>query len=84
MIIVKPKFTMLCDENFTVLEDGAVAFDERIEAVGEAEQLRKRYPNARFFEYPDAVLAPAYRLSRRALTGGKRGRHRLCDKNHAA
>ena len=42
MIIVKPKFTMLCDENFTVLEDGAVAFDERIHAVGEAEQLRKK------------------------------------------
>ena len=60
MIIVKPKFTMLCDENFTVLEDAAVAFDERIEAIGEAEQLRKRYPNARFFEYPDAVLAPAF------------------------
>ena len=60
MIIVKPKFTMPCDENFTVLEDGAVAFDERIQAVGEAEQLRKRYPNARFFEYPDAVLAPAF------------------------
>ena len=37
MIIVKPKFTMLCDENFTVLEDAAVAFDERVEAVGEAE-----------------------------------------------
>ena len=51
---------MLCDENFTVLEDAAVAFDERIKAVGEAEQLRKRYPNARFFEYPDAVLAPAF------------------------
>jgi len=60
MIIVKPKFTMLCDENFTVLEDTAVAFDERIKAVGEAEQLRKRYPSARFFEYPDAVLAPAF------------------------
>ena len=60
MIIVKPKFTMLCDENFTVLEDTAVAFDECIQAVGEAEELRKRYPNARFFEYPNTVLAPAF------------------------
>ena len=60
MIIVKPKFTMLCDENFTVLEDAAVAFDERIQAVGEAEELRKRYKGAQFFEYPDAVLAPAF------------------------
>ena len=48
MIIVKPKFTMLCDENFTILEDAAVAFDERIQAVGEAEELRKRYKNAQF------------------------------------
>ena len=60
MIIVKPKFTMLCDENFTVLEDAAVAFVERIQAVGEAEELRKRYEGAQFFEYPDAVLAPAF------------------------
>ena len=56
MIIVKPKFTMLCDENFTVLEDAAVAFDERIQAVGEAQELRKRYEGAQFFEYPDAGI----------------------------
>ena len=33
MIIVKPKFTILCDENFTVLEDAATAFDARTPAV---------------------------------------------------
>ena len=66
MIIVKPKFTMLCDENFTVLEDGAVAFDEHIQAVGEAQELRKRYDGAQFFEYPDAVFGAGLHQPARA------------------
>ena len=60
MIIVKPKFIMLCDENFTVLENSAVVFSDKIEEIGEFDSLVKKYPRAKTIEERGAVLAPAF------------------------
>ena len=60
MNILKAKFIMLCDENFTILQDQAVAFDERILAVGDASELKAKFPNAIFNDLKDALIAPAF------------------------
>ncbi|MDO5046024.1 aminofutalosine deaminase family hydrolase [Campylobacter sp.] len=60
MIILKAKFIMLCDENFTILRDKAVAFEDKILKLGEASELIKEFPNAEFFDEKDAIIAPAF------------------------
>ncbi|QKG28663.1 MULTISPECIES: metal-dependent hydrolase [unclassified Campylobacter] len=60
MTILKPKFIMLCDENFTILQDKAVAFDDKIIKIGEASELKKEFKNAEFIEEKEAILAPAF------------------------
>ena len=60
MTIIEPKFIMLCDENFTILHNKAVAFDEKIKDIDDIKVLRKKYPNGNFIEEKTAILAPAF------------------------
>ncbi|MGP1485286.1 MAG: aminofutalosine deaminase family hydrolase [Campylobacter sp.] len=60
MIIIKPKFIMLCDKNFTILQDKAVAFDKKIEAIGDIEDLSAKFSKAEIIEEKTALLAPAF------------------------
>ncbi|MFL1705803.1 metal-dependent hydrolase [Campylobacter sp. MOP7] len=60
MTIIKAKFIMLCDENFTILKDKAVAFEDRILKTGEASELIKEFPQADFIDAKDAIIAPAF------------------------
>lgn len=60
MTIIEPKFIMLCDENFTILQDQAVAFDDKIQAIGDINELRQKFPNAQIITEKTALLAPAF------------------------
>lgn len=58
MKVIGASKVFVCDENFCVLDNGAVAFEnERICEVGDFATLQKRYENAQFYE--GCVLMPA-------------------------
>ncbi|MBE0492481.1 MAG: metal-dependent hydrolase [Sulfurospirillum sp.] len=44
MQIIQADFILTCNNDFEIIEDGAVAFDERILAVGKSEDILKQYP----------------------------------------
>ena len=59
MTIIRADYVMRTNEAFEIIRDGAVAFEERIKAVGPVDVVRDSYPDA---EYIDAgvnsVLLP--------------------------
>ncbi len=50
---------LVCDDDFTIIKDGAIVFDETIQDVDSYENLEKKYPNTNF-EYlgKNSVLMP--------------------------
>ncbi|NLY03845.1 MAG: metal-dependent hydrolase, partial [Campylobacter sp.] len=60
MKILKAKYTLLCDENFTILEDKAIAFDEYIRATGNFEDLKKRFLGAEILDYSNDIAMPCF------------------------
>ncbi len=51
MTIIRADYLMTMNDDFEIIRDGAVAFTERIKAVGPADVVRDSYPDA---EYIDA------------------------------
>lgn len=61
MIIIKAKYILICNENFDILEEKAIAFDENIKDLGKASELLKKYKNASFIdEGENSLLMPAF------------------------
>ncbi|MBE2985717.1 metal-dependent hydrolase [Campylobacter sp. RM12920] len=60
MQILKAKYIVTSDENFTILQDKAIAFDDKILAIADANELIKRYKNANFIDLKEALIAPAF------------------------
>lgn len=60
MKILKAKRILVCDENFTILRDAAIAFDNKISAVGGERELTVQFPNAEFCDLGDAIISPAF------------------------
>ncbi len=58
MKIIKAKYILLCDEDFTIVKDGAICFDEVILGVGDKDELKNRYPDASFSDLGDVVVMP--------------------------
>lgn len=58
MQILKAKYLFVMDEEFTILKDKAICFDEIIKEIGEADELRGKYPNASFDDLGDSLLMP--------------------------
>ncbi len=50
MKIVRADYIMTSNENFDILRDQAVCFDEKIIAIGEVEALRQKYPDASYHD----------------------------------
>lgn len=48
----------LCNENFDILENGAIAFNEKILEIGDFQTLASKYQNATFYE--QRVLLPSF------------------------
>ena len=59
MTIIRADYVMRMNETFEVLQNGAVAFEERIKAVGSVDAIRDAYPDAEFIDTPpNSVLLP--------------------------
>ncbi len=41
-------WVVTCDDNFTIIQNGAICFDEKIVAINTYEELHKQYPNETF------------------------------------
>ena len=60
MNIISADYVLCCDEDFSVLENYAVAFDEQIKEINTLEILQQKYPIATIIETPkNSVLMPS-------------------------
>ncbi|WP_299226922.1 metal-dependent hydrolase [uncultured Campylobacter sp.] len=60
MRILRAKWVLSCDENFKILKDGAIVFDEKIiEVCGFASAARK-YPQAEILDFSGDIAMPAF------------------------
>ncbi len=61
MFIITAKYIFLCDEKFTILENQAFVFEDKILEVGEFENLKKKYPKAKWIKTPkNSIILPAF------------------------
>ncbi len=59
--IIKARYILPCDETFSVLENAAFVFDEKIIEVGKFESLIKKYPAAKLIKTPkNSLILPAF------------------------
>ncbi|MGG7047637.1 MULTISPECIES: aminofutalosine deaminase family hydrolase [unclassified Campylobacter] len=59
MQILKAKFIITCDENFTIHKNSCIAFDEKILAIGDESELKQRFKGANFSNLGNAIITPA-------------------------
>ena len=60
MKILKAKYIFLCDENFTILQDKAVVFDEKIVEICEFTHALQKYPNSQIYDFSNDIVLPAF------------------------
>ncbi|EAK6286764.1 metal-dependent hydrolase [Campylobacter lari] len=61
MFIIAPKIILTCDDDFNILENKAVLFDDNILEINSLENLQKSYPQAKLIQIPkDSLLLPAF------------------------
>ena len=61
MFIIKARYVFLCDEAFSIEQNKAFVFDERIIEFGEFELLSKKYPRAVLIKTPpNSLILPAF------------------------
>lgn len=59
--IISASKIFLCDANFTILENFALAFDEVILEIDKIEILKRKYPNAKLIKTkPNSLILPAF------------------------
>jgi aminodeoxyfutalosine deaminase len=59
MKIISSKWVLTCDENSSIIEDGAIVFDEKIIEVDTLSNIQKKYPNIQITQLEDnSVLMP--------------------------
>ncbi|EDO9795157.1 metal-dependent hydrolase [Campylobacter fetus] len=60
MKIIKAKYILTCNDNFDILEDSAIAFDEHIKQISSFDNLIKIYPDAQIMDFKDDIAMPAF------------------------
>lgn len=60
MKILKAKQILICNESFDIVENCAIAFEEKIVKIGKFEELKKCFTDAEIYDYSDCVVAPAF------------------------
>jgi len=59
MKIISSKWVLTCDENSSIIEDGAIVFDKKIIEVDTLSNIQKKYPNIQITQLEDnSVLMP--------------------------
>ncbi|WP_139470462.1 metal-dependent hydrolase [Campylobacter armoricus] len=61
MFIIAPKIILTCDDEFNILEERAILFNDNILEIDTLENLQKYYPQAKLIQIPkDTLLLPAF------------------------
>ena len=60
MRILRAKWVLACDENFKILKDGAIIFDEKIIEVCAFESAARKYPQAEILDFSGDIAMPAF------------------------
>lgn len=59
MKIIAAKWIVTCDENNSIIEDGAIVYDKKIDEIDTLENISKKYPNQEIQKLEDnSVLMP--------------------------
>lgn len=58
MKILKAKYILTCDDDFQILENKSIVFDEKIVKIGDFSELVQEFSNAEIFDYSDCVAMP--------------------------
>ena len=59
MQFLSSDWILTCDDDFRIIKDGAIVFDEKIIAIDSLQNLQKKYPNETFHHQGDnSVLMP--------------------------
>ncbi|WP_297914592.1 metal-dependent hydrolase [uncultured Campylobacter sp.] len=60
MRILRAKWVLACDENFKILKDGAIVFDEKIIEVCAFASAARKYPQAEILDFSGDIAMPAF------------------------
>ena len=60
MRILRAKWVLVCDENFKILKDGAIVFDEKIIGVCAFASAARKYPQAEILDFSGDIAMPAF------------------------
>ena len=60
MKILRAKYILICNQNFDILQDKAIAFGENIERVGDFDDLLQSYPDAEIYDYRNCIAMPGF------------------------
>ena len=60
MRILRAKWVFVCDENFKILKDGAIVFDEKIIEVCAFASAVRKYPQAEILDFSGDIAMPAF------------------------
>ena len=60
MRILWAKWVLVCDENFKILKDGAIVFDEKIIEVCAFASAARKYPQAEILDFSGDIAMPAF------------------------
>ena len=60
MRILRAKWVLACDENFKILKEGAIVFDEKIIEVCAFACAARKYPQAEILDFSGDIAMPAF------------------------
>ena len=60
MRILRAKWVLVCDENFKILKEGAIVFDEKIIEVCAFASAVRKYPQAEILDFSGDIAMPAF------------------------
>ena len=60
MRILRAKWVLVCDENFKILKDGAIVFDQKIIEVCAFASAARKYPQAEILDFSGDIAMPAF------------------------
>ncbi|MEE3704751.1 metal-dependent hydrolase [Campylobacter sp. CX2-8023-23] len=59
MKILKAKFIILCNDNFDILQNHAIAFNHKIEKIAKFDELITEFKEAQILDFSDSIAMPA-------------------------
>ena len=59
MKIIKADYLLTCNEEFEIIKNGAVVFDNKIIDYGEIDKIKEKYKNIEIKEYKNSVIMPS-------------------------